>query len=154
MVRNSLFSLALTAIVCGALLAQGGSRRGCGSRSAGRTLAPRVASAEVPTYPIIAVEAGIAGTVRMRFTVRDGQVSKVEQLGSAPRMLATAAKENVESWRFSKGTNTVLETSFVFRISRQETGKAESPEILLDLPSLVTLCAKRLKLKPVVMYGH
>jgi Gram-negative bacterial TonB protein C-terminal len=154
MLRNTPVILGAVVFLFAVALPEGGAKNACATPSSRQALAPRVVSAAVPTYPVVAVEARITGTVRMRLTVRGGRIVGIRELGSAPPMLVAATKQNVETWRFSKGVNKTIETSFVFQISSQETEKEESPHIVLDLPSFVLLRARRLKLKPTTLYGH
>lgn len=154
MPRNISLVVGPVALLSAVTLLQAGAKNTSAAPPSRHDQTPRVVSAAVPTYPIVAIEAQITGRVRLRLTVRRGQVVGTTEIGSAPPILAAAAKENVRTWRFATGVNTIIETSFVFRISKRETEREENPQILLELPSFVTLTADRLKLEPVTLYGH
>jgi|SRR5690348_59460 len=153
MIRKASVILGVVILLFAVALRQDSESNTYAAPPARHALAPRILSAAVPTYPVVAVEARITGTVRMRLTIRGGRVVEVRELGSAPPMLVAAAKQNVETWRFSNGVNKTIETSFVFQISSQETEVEESTHTVLDLPSFVMLRARRLKLKPTTLYG-
>ena len=74
------------------------------------------------TYPVLANQARIEGTVRLKLTLsRTGAVSHAEVLSGNP-VLARAARENVVLWRFAApcsgrdGKESVIEFTYVFRL--------------------------------------
>jgi TonB family protein len=63
----------------------------------------RLEHADVPMYPQIARTVGISGTVEVQVTVMDGKVTNTE-VKSGPPILARAAVENIQSWRFYRSS--------------------------------------------------
>lgn len=154
MSRIAVLSVVTAAVLCVITLPPAMGKHSCVDSMARHTHWPRVENAEVPVYPIVAIQAGIAGTVKMSLTIRKGLVASVKELAPAPPILVAVAKQNAKTWRFSKAVNGTIKTSFVFQISTQESERVESPEISLSLPSFVLLRARRVKVKPVTLYGY
>src|SRR3954470_818207 len=99
-----------------------------------------VTSIGVPTYPRLAEQAHIEGTVKVGITVDDtGAVAKATGMSGQPMLLA-AAVENVETWRFTpiKGKSSVFVITYEFRIEGQEVyGPVGCSKVKLDLPHKV-----------------
>ena len=70
---------------------------------------PFVVRADVPVYPRLAHMARIEGKVKVRFTVKGGEVETTE-LQSGHPLLAPATITNIKSWRFGQQVNGVLTT--------------------------------------------
>jgi TonB family protein len=83
---------------------------------------PRLVSADLPQYPPLARGARIEGIVRLAFVLNEqGEVARMEVI-CGHRMLATAATENVKSWKFEFPPNFFTtqrryETAFVYQLS-------------------------------------
>jgi TonB family protein len=77
---------------------------------------------EAPVYPLLANQAQIQGTVRLKLLLDpDGTVSRVEA-ESGNRVLIRAAIDNAKLWRFAPagatrdGHPTVIEFTYIFRL--------------------------------------
>jgi TonB family protein len=71
-----------------------------------------------PIYPVLATQAAIAGTVKLRISLDgDGKVSAAETV-SGHRLLADAATENVRSWVFVRCGEAApnIEFTYVFKL--------------------------------------
>jgi protein TonB len=69
-------------------------------RIAGEAQAAKLVKSNTPSYPILAKRARIEGTVRLQaFISKDGTVQKVEVM-SGHAVLAQAAVEAVQQWRY------------------------------------------------------
>src|SRR5437016_4648776 len=62
---------------------------------------PIVASAAVPLYPPLARAANIQGVVHVKVTT-DGQRVVTSNAEDGHKLLAAAAKENAQTWRFAR----------------------------------------------------
>jgi len=75
----------------------------------------RLVSGEIPTYPELALAAGIQGTVEVQVTVTLGAVTTAETsttISGAQSLLATAAKKNVMSWKFPPDQSGTFKATF------------------------------------------
>jgi hypothetical protein len=99
-----------------------------------------VVAAQVPSYPSTAVAAGIEGTVISKIKVTDGEVLDAE-IVSGPTILASAAKQNLLTWRFDSTVNETLRVMYVFELAKEEIFQPENPVIVLRLPNYVKLTA-------------
>jgi TonB family protein len=91
--------------------------------------------ADLPTYPPVARQARIQGTVKLSFVIRDdGGVSDVKAISGHP-MLKAAAVANIESWRFIPNgiRNENVTTEFVFRLSGKDVHS--NPKLTVSLDS-------------------
>lgn len=93
--------------------------------------------ADVPFYPPIARAGRISGAVGITVQVKDGSVSDATAK-SGPAILATAAAENVRTWRFHRWVNTRFSTKFIYRIETNKQFLAD-PRIELELPLRVVI---------------
>ncbi len=109
---------------------------------AGRSASPTAAveHAEVPRYPRMAWNAGIAGDVVVDVTVSDGRVSKAEAK-SGDRMLSDEAVRNVQTWQFAAGTNATFTTTYSYEVEQRLTGASDLTRIELELPKRVRIVA-------------
>jgi TonB family protein len=104
---------------------------------------PKVIRASVPSYPELARQTRIQGTVTLRVSTDGKLVSDVDAESGHP-ILAKAATENVKTWEFKPHAPTTFEVSFHYRLfvpdcdsecncDRGERGETES--VLLHLPT-------------------
>jgi hypothetical protein len=68
---------------------------------------PVVVDAAMPSYPGLALNAGITGTVVVSVTVSKGEITSTN-VESGDRVLAAGAVQNIKSWRFEEGDNRTL----------------------------------------------
>jgi len=96
---------------------------------------PQLKRADLPTYPVVARQARIEGTVKLSFVINsDGSVADVQALSGHP-MLKAAAVQNVESWRFRPGygTGDRQTTELIFRLSGKDV--PSNPKLTVSLQS-------------------
>lgn len=112
-----------------------------------------VTGINIPTYPRLAQQARIQGTVKIGVTVDDkGVVVKASAIASFGHpMLQEAAVENAKSWKFAPSANTkssVLIITYEYRIEGQEvlSNDFRCPSVKLDLPSRVEISARPIRL--------
>jgi hypothetical protein len=79
-------------------------------------LLPTVISAGTPIYPLIARQARVEGTVKLRLSTDGNQVSGIE-VESRPAMLVVAAQEFVRTWKFEQHNRTSFDTTFRYTLS-------------------------------------
>ncbi len=107
--------------------------------------APMVLAATVPSYPDVALSAGITGVVEVTVTVRKGIVTKTETESSAHRGLVKAATQNIRTWKFATNANAVFKTTYTYEIDNEQVAAAENPRIELALPYSIKIIGKRVK---------
>jgi len=95
----------------------------------------------LPRYPVTARELGVAGEVKIRVVVEDGQVVTTEVL-SGDRLLAQDAAQSVQTWMFAPGTKTAFTTTFVYELEWL-TPPAPREVVLFNLPALVKVTGAR-----------
>ena len=105
------------------------------------------------TYPLLASQARIEGTVRLKVTLsRTGAVSRAEVLSGHP-VLARAAQENIMLWRFGTpcsnrdGDGSVIEFTYVFRLDGQTNARPRTI-FRYEHPNKVTLTSEALHWVP------
>jgi len=96
-----------------------------------------VLHADVPTYPPLARQVNIPGTVEAVVTVNDGSVEEVH-VSRGPGILANAATESIKSWRFNHYVNARFTTRFVYRLTRRGEINPNG-KVMLQLPLLVEI---------------
>jgi TonB family protein len=109
----------------------------------------RLEHADVPMYPQMARVAHIYGTVEVQVTVKDGQVIDTEVKSPQPggaAILARAAVENIQTWRFYKLDSGTFTTKFVYQLATRKKPLASDSKVELELPLLV-----RITTAPVVL---
>ena len=111
-----------------------------GSKEEQRPLDLRVEHADVPMYPQLARTARIWGTVQVQVTVKDGKVVSTEVKSGHP-MLAPAAVENIQTWRFHPLVNATFTSKFIYEIETKEPINPQNPKVELQLPLLVKITA-------------
>ncbi len=100
-----------------------------------------VVSIGIPTYPSLAQQARIEGTVKVGITVDPaGEVVKATAL-SGHKMLQPAALENVKTWRFARSEkSSVLIITYNYSVEGQEVNAPGTcPHVKLDLPTRVEI---------------
>ncbi len=74
----------------------------------------KVVTRVAPTYPELARQMNVAGTVKLEIAVAaDGEVKTVRPLGGHP-LLIKSAGEAVRKWRYAPGRETTLIVEFQF----------------------------------------
>ena len=104
---------------------------------------PELISANIPTYPALARQARIQGTVKVTFTLpaNGGEPVNVEVVSGHP-VLKGAAVENVKTWHFrnSYAVERKYETTFRYRLAelRKVTFESfQSVEIVIPVPPTI-----------------
>ena len=117
---------------------------------------PVVSRADVPFYPRVAQAAHIDGVVRLRIVTDGDKVSSID-IKSGPPMLARAAEENVETWRFERHSPADFEATFRYVLlpsqcdSKCNCGDTQHSTARLRLPESVEVDAKTVMIcDPVV----
>ena len=114
-----------------------------------KRILPSVASANVPFYPRIPQMAHIEGVIRLRISTDGNRPSSIKVESGQP-MLAQAAKENVETWRFDRHSPTTFETTFRYRLlpskcdSDCNCDSLEKDSVQLKLPTDAEVAAMEL----------
>jgi TonB family protein len=99
---------------------------------------PTLTFSQLPTYPPLAKQARIEGSVKLTFVVNEsGEVTDV-QVASGHPMLKPAAVTVVQMWRFAMPrdlyrTEWRYETEFVYRLSGKEVER--NPKLTISLDS-------------------
>src|SRR5260370_4095396 len=125
------FLFLVTVLVCVQVRAQQGNAQS--------EALPLLVHADLPLYPVVAHTARITGKVEAQVTVKGGVVTDVKlEPGSHP-LLATAATENIKTWRFWPDSNAIFSTVFIYSIEGDEVLETQNPTIDLHLPKLVKI---------------
>jgi TonB family protein len=109
-----------------------------------------VQSMDIPTYPPLAYQLRIQGTVKLSVVVDgDGHVTKAT-VTSGHRLLQAAASENVKTWRFvalPSSSSSEIAITYVYKIEGKEIPYAEPDKrrsrVSLDLPASVEVAVSR-----------
>ena len=104
-----------------------------------------VTRADVPFYPVLALEARISGEVRVKVTIQNGEVVGTTAVSSAHILLTNAASENIRTWRFLQSVTEVIEVTFLYVITKNEGEIPQNPRIEMELPSFVRITATPVK---------
>lgn len=99
---------------------------------------PRVVHADVPDYPRLAQLALIQGKVKVKFTVKGGEV-QATVLQSGHPLLATATIANIKTWHFGREVNGSITTEFEYRIKVDKGKTNQNPRIEMQLPTFVRI---------------
>ena len=108
---------------------------------------PKVIRASVPSYPELARQTRIQGTVTLRVST-DGKLVSAVDAENGHRLLANAAKENVKTWQFEPHVPTSFTVTFRYNLlpvkcdSRCNCDGKEKESVLLQLPTSVHISAK------------
>lgn len=90
---------------------------------------PEVISHKTPIYPPLALQARIAGPVRLRITTDGHSVTDVVALEGHP-LLVRAATDSVQTWRFADHIPGTFEVTFDFRFLASKTTFLQEPGIV------------------------
>jgi hypothetical protein len=102
---------------------------------------PVVLDAAVPFYPNNARLAHIEGVVRLQVSTNEETVSRIELL-DGPLTLATAAKENVKTWRLKWHSQDTFVATFRYKLLPDLACLADNGTVVLRLPLEVEVSAK------------
>jgi hypothetical protein len=110
---------------------------------------PLVISAAVPIYPRLAREVQIEGVVQLRVTT-DGKKALRIDYENGPAMLARAAQENINTWKFQEHKPTSFEATFRYKFLPDGPACADDADtndasVLLKLPKEAVVTARALK---------
>jgi TonB family protein len=101
---------------------------------------PRLLTAQLPNYPLIALTARIEGEVAADFTKdENGDVTSVK-IVSGPPMLLKSTEDNIRSWKFSVPPNgdsadRQYKTIFSYRVSKRVLSPGQTPRFTVTLES-------------------
>jgi Gram-negative bacterial TonB protein C-terminal len=109
---------------------------------------PVVISAAVPIYPRLARETQIEGIVNLRVTTDGNKASRIDY-ENGPAMLARAAQENINTWKFQEHKPTSFEATFRYKFLPDGPACADDADtndatVLLKLPSEAEITARAL----------
>jgi len=127
------------------------------------TTYPRIIHADIPLYPALAWALQLTGTVEIQVVVQKGAVVNAEVksvvLGPTKYVLNDEGKKkvglylsnpalaNVKTWQFQQEDDSAtFSVEYVYRIEGEPTPVSGNPIVELDLPRLVTVTARPLKL--------
>jgi Gram-negative bacterial TonB protein C-terminal len=102
---------------------------------------PVVLDAAVPFYPNNAQLAHIEGVVRLQVSTNGETASRI-QLLDGPSILATAAKENVKTWRLKWHSQATFVATFRYKLLPDFACEADNGTVVLRLPLEVEVTAK------------
>lgn len=102
---------------------------------------PVVLDAAVPFYPDIARLSHMEGVVRLQVSTNGETVSRVEFL-DGPLVLATAAKENVKTWRLKWHSQSTFVATFRYKLLPNFVCLPDNGTVVLRLPLEVEVSAK------------
>jgi hypothetical protein len=111
-------------------------RHGCGYS---RMDAINIAQASVPLYPLLAVQARISGTVKIRVLVQGGAITSADVIESDNPVLAAAAKENLQTWRFAEHGYGDFCVTYDYVLGKIEMPSPTNPKVEMDFPSRVRI---------------
>jgi hypothetical protein len=100
-----------------------------------------VSQAALPLYPTLARTARVSGSVRIKVTVKDGEVVATELISGHP-LLASDTTTNIKTWKFDKPADAVFITTFIYQLEFPEASEPSNPRIELELPTLVKITAR------------
>jgi hypothetical protein len=101
---------------------------------------PLLVHGDLPLYPTVAKTARVSGVVQVQVTVKNGQVTDTDATSGNP-LLASAAVDNIKTWKFGRDVSTTFTTTFIYRLERQETAEPSNPKLELELPKMATITA-------------
>jgi|GEM_PF-6501153 len=114
-------------------------------RGQGLTPTDLLERGEIPSYPPIAIAAGINGIVEARIKVDRGQITEVD-IVSGHRLLGSAVQRVLRTWRFHPEVTTAdHRIKFMFELMDEEVVMRENPLIELRLPNSVRIRTNRVK---------
>lgn len=104
-----------------------------------------VTAGEIPIYPPTAIAARLEGTVVLVVRVSKGVVQQAEPMPGGNALLASAARRNALSWKFSPDVSGSVNVRFVYELEKNEVVLPENPEVQMRLPEFVRITAKPVK---------
>lgn len=102
---------------------------------------PIVTSMAPPTYPVVAREARIEGTARLKITTDGHRVTDTHVQGNPPLLLAALAEKNVRTWQFEPGDPTTFEVTYAYKLVKRSIRDADGTSVTLELPTDVEISA-------------
>lgn len=110
-----------------------------------------VTRAEVPTYPPVAMGAGLTSTVRVSVTIKKGRVSGARILTSTgSEAFDRPTLANIRTWQFSESADTAFVTTFTYEMTDTVTERPENARVELKLPLSVRLVGSRSKPRKII----
>jgi TonB-like protein len=100
-----------------------------------------VVQSELPQYPVLAKAARVSGTVQIKVTVKDGEVTETEAISGHPLLVSPAIK-NIKTWKFAKTVNATFTTNFQYLLEEAKSPEAPNSRIELELPTSVKITAR------------
>ena len=107
---------------------------------------PSVVAIRVPTYPQMAREVRLEGTVHIKVTT-DGQRVSATEILDGPKLLAVPAEDNIRAWQFSPHNPTSFVVTFQYKLIPASPRKTLAPSVILRLPKDVEISAFPLEFK-------
>jgi len=102
---------------------------------------PLVTAASVPIYPRTPLLAHIQGVVKIRVATDGEKISALKAEGGPP-MLAQAAEENIETWKFEPHKPSTFLVTFEYRIEEPPGCIIDNGTVVLHLPVDVQISAR------------
>jgi Gram-negative bacterial TonB protein C-terminal len=99
---------------------------------------PLVIKGDLPLYPLVALHARIEGVVRITVNTDGSRVSSL-RVESGPPMLAKAAEENIQSWRFTNHKPTSFVTTYEYQIKEPSHCYFNNGSAVLNVPLKVQI---------------
>jgi hypothetical protein len=123
---------------------------------------PRVIHADLPLYPALGWALQLTGTVEIQVVVEKGAVvnAEVKSVVLGPTRdrlneegkkkvgsyLSDPALANLKTWQFQQEDSGIFTVRYIYRIEGEPTLVSGNPNVELDLPLLVKITARPLKL--------
>jgi hypothetical protein len=95
---------------------------------------PFLLSAALPSYPDNLRANDVSGKVVAIVTVKGGQVIRVER-PSGDYRLFIATRQNIETWKFARGSDAVFTVTFTYEIAGERSDEPMNPQVEM-LPNL------------------
>jgi TonB family protein len=100
---------------------------------------PQVVHLESPTYPEVARQARIQGSVRARIRVSAAGTVIGMEIDGGHQLLKEEVERNVAKWTFRVENESTVEVIYEFRLTPPELPYKPDVEVSFDLPSKVTI---------------
>lgn len=97
----------------------------------------RIVHAEVPLYPVVALQAGLAGTVKVHVVIEGGKIVTAEPMPGANPPLAVSAQTNIQTWRFADDGYGEFCVTYIYELDRSHDPK--NPTVEMDFPNKVKI---------------
>jgi hypothetical protein len=99
---------------------------------------PTVGGASVPLYPQLARMAHVQGIVRIKVST-DGEKVTTIHVTDGNKLLATAAEENLRSWRFASHEPITFDVTYRYKLDGEYDGYNDNPVVLFRLPTEIEI---------------